>query len=331
MDVYRNQTRPSKSIIKLSTYLCMFPQLIAGPIVRYCEIETLLDEKSALSWNKVIVGLERFVIGLGKKVLLANNLGVIYAAIQTNTVRSVGTAWLGIIAYTLQIYYDFSGYSDMAIGMGKMFGFRFPENFDYPYEAVSISSFWRKWHMTLSGWFREYVYIPLGGNRRGRIIQIRNIIIVWGLTGLWHGAGWNYILWGLYFGFLLIIEKNILEKIHYQSLPQLVRWSLTMLAVILGWVFFTNVELDKAVEYIKSMFGLSAEVLVDDYFRFHARENAILLVISVMGCFRKTRKWINGVTRKRPVVAYASMTLIYIACTATLVYSTYNPFLYFKF
>lgn len=185
--------------------------------------------------------------------------------------------------------------------------------------------------MTLSGWFREYVYIPLGGNRRGRIIQIRNIIIVWGLTGLWHGAGWNYILWGLYFGFLLIIEKNILEKIHYQSLPQLVRWSLTMLAVILGWVFFTNVELDKAVEYIKSMFGLSAEVLVDDYFRFHARENAILLVISVMGCFRKTRKWINGVTRKRPVVAYASMTLIYIACTATLVYSTYNPFLYFKF
>ncbi len=331
VDVYRNQTRPSKSIIKLSTYLCMFPQLIAGPIVRYCEIETLLDEKSALSWNKVIVGLERFVIGLGKKVLLANNLGVIYAAIQTNTVRSVGTAWLGIIAYTLQIYYDFSGYSDMAIGMGKMFGFRFPENFDYPYEAVSISSFWRKWHMTLSGWFREYVYIPLGGNRRGRIIQIRNIIIVWGLTGLWHGAGWNYILWGLYFGFLLIIEKNILEKIHYQSLPQLVRWSLTMLAVILGWVFFTNVELDKAVEYIKSMFGLSAEVLVDDYFRFHARENAILLVISVMGCFRKTRKWINGVTRKRPVVAYASMTLIYIACTATLVYSTYNPFLYFKF
>ena len=290
VDVYRNQTRPSKSIIKLSTYLCMFPQLIAGPIVRYCEIETLLDEKSALSWNKVIVGLERFVIGLGKKVLLANNLGVIYAAIQTNTVRSV-----------------------------------------YPYEAVSISSFWRKWHMTLSGWFREYVYIPLGGNRRGRIIQIRNIIIVWGLTGLWHGAGWNYILWGLYFGFLLIIEKNILEKIHYQSLPQLVRWSLTMLAVILGWVFFTNVELDKAVEYIKSMFGLSAEVLVDDYFRFHARDNAILLVISVMGCFRKTRKWINGVTRKRPVVAYASMTLIYIACTATLVYSTYNPFLYFKF
>jgi alginate O-acetyltransferase complex protein AlgI len=238
IDVYLNKVRVQRSIISFGTYITMFPQLIAGPIVKYGDIEDQLDGRKE-SIGLFGEGVEIFIRGLGKKVLLANSIGMLWSTVKATPFHelTVLAAWLGIIAFTFQIYFDFSGYSDMAIGLGKMFGFDLMKNFDYPYISKSVTEFWRRWHISLSSWFREYVYIPLGGNRRGSINQYRNIIIVWFLTGLWHGANWNFILWGLYFGLFLILEKLFLLK-WFKNKPGIMQHAYTLLVVIIGWVLF---------------------------------------------------------------------------------------------
>ena len=238
IDVYRGETPAQHNIISFGMYVCLFPQLIAGPIVRYKEVQKEVDGRKT-TISGAVHGLQRFLTGLAKKVLLANQIGALWDYIKGlgNADMSTALAWLGAIAFTFQIYFDFSGYSDMAIGLGEMFGFHFPENFDHPYESKSITEFWRRWHITLSTWFREYLYIPLGGNRKGAARQIINLFIVWFLTGLWHGAGWNFILWGLYYFVLLVLEKLVLRRV-LARLPAIIQHLYTLFFVVVGWVIF---------------------------------------------------------------------------------------------
>lgn len=238
IDVYRGNIKAQHSLISFGMYVCMFPQLIAGPIVRYSDVAQEVDERKT-SFSLCASGMQRFLLGLGKKVLLANQIGALWDEISSLNASdlSMSLAWLGAFAFTFQIYFDFSGYSDMAIGLGEMFGFHFPENFRYPYESKSITEFWRRWHITLSSWFREYLYIPLGGSRRGTIRQILNLFAVWSLTGLWHGAGWNFILWGLYYFTLLVIEKLFLHKL-LNHLPSVLQHIYALFWIVIGWVIF---------------------------------------------------------------------------------------------
>ena len=258
IDLYTGKIRVQKNLVSFALYISLFPQLIAGPIVKYKEIEEqLVGRKESLV--KYSRGMARFVVGLAKKLLLANTLGAVYSGIQAMDVGSLSalTAWTGIACYTLQIYFDFSGYSDMAIGLGSMFGFRFNENFNYPYIATSITDFWRRWHISLSSWFRDYVYIPLGGNRRKTPRVIFNLMVVWLLTGLWHGAAWNFVLWGMFYGVLLIFEKYVLGDL-LPRIPTPVRWLTTMVLVMCGWVLFSAPDLTGALLYFKAMFGGAA-------------------------------------------------------------------------
>ena len=329
IDVYRGKVQPQINIIYFAAYITMFPQLIAGPIVTYSEIEYQLGRQK-LNFVKAGAGVERLIFGLAKKVLLANNLGLLYTAIQSADERSVLTAWLGAIAYTLQIYFDFSGYSDMAIGLGKMLGFDFPENFDHPYLAASITEFWRKWHMTLSGWFRDYVYIPLGGNRVRAGRHILNIMIVWMLTGLWHGAGWNFVLWGVYYGILLIIEKYILIPLC-KGLPSLVKHIYTMLLVTLGWVMFSNTDFTQMAAYFGNLFGAASNGLADSAFLYYLKSNLILLILSVLCCGSAVKKLMSRIKRRSSAAAVIISIVLLLASVAYLVYGSYNPFLYFRF
>ncbi|RDC49392.1 MBOAT family protein, partial [Acinetobacter sp. RIT592] len=263
IDVYLDKVKVQKSLISFGLYVTMFPQLVAGPIVRYTDIDYQLKHRTH-SMNKFGEGVDRFIQGLSKKVLLANNIGIIFTSIQQYDASeiSVLTAWLAIAAYTLQLYFDFSGYSDMAIGLGKMLGFDFIENFNYPYISKSVTEFWRRWHISLGSWFREYVYIPLGGNRCSTIFQLRNLCIVWFLTGLWHGADWNFILWGLYYGLILIIEKFLLKDI-LERMPSVIQHIYTMVLVMIGWTFFGIESIQKSLEYIKVMFFLNGNKIID--------------------------------------------------------------------
>lgn len=335
IDVYRGDTKVQKNILDFGTYVTLFPQLIAGPIVRY---RTVAEEMQGRVENRADFarGISRFIFGLGKKVLLANNAGLLWDSVNALTASemSVGSFWLGILAYTFQIYFDFSGYSDMAIGMGLMFGFHFDENFNYPYMAKSITEFWRRWHISLSTWFKEYVYIPLGGNRAGLAKQIRNIVIVWMLTGFWHGASWNFVAWGLYYGVILIFEKVFLLKI-IEKMPKVVRHLYTMFLVIIGWVLFSFDSFKKGAEFIAGMFGLGGYSVINKEFIYLLLNNLVLLIILVVASTDVPKRWIEKLAAKdKPVFKVAGIIILEVIlgiCVAYLVASTYNPFLYFRF
>ena len=331
IDVYRGDARSQRSFIRYGTYVALFPQLIAGPIVRYKDIAEQLDSRKETK-AKFASGVCRFCVGLSKKVLLANNIGAlwdVYKAMDPASL-SAADAWLGALAFTFQIYFDFSGYSDMAIGLGRMLGFDFVENFNYPYISRSVTEFWRRWHISLSTWFRDYVYIPLGGNRRGKGRQILNLLIVWTLTGIWHGASWNFLLWGLYYALLLILEKVFLyEKL--EKAPGWVGHVYALILVIVGWVLFSIEDLTGCVLYLRSMFFGGAGLCSRTFF-YYLRSFAPGIAVMILGSTPLAKKLYarlpQGVSRiLSPVLVLASLLL----CTAYLVDSTYNPFLYFRF
>ena len=327
IDVYRGESKAEKNFASYATYLCLFPQLIAGPIVRYSDVARELRERS-VDTAQFSRGVIRFLVGLGKKVLLANSIGVL--AELTVPDGSVLFSWLRAIAYTFQIYFDFSGYSDMAIGMGAMMGFQFPENFNYPYLSRSVTEFWRRWHISLGSWFRDYVYIPLGGSRTSTIKWVRNVLIVWMLTGIWHGASWNFLLWGLYYGLLLLVEKFFLGKyLKGKVLPRIY----VMLLTILGFVLFHSATASEALLEIGRMFGLGGLPVVNATALYYLKSYAVLLVLCALGS-TPLPKYLAGKIQahKAIVVLQPAMVLaVLLLVTACLVDGSFNPFLYFRF
>ena len=337
IDVYRKEVKPQENVLYFALYISMFPQLIAGPIVRYIDIEEQLKERSINS-TKFGEGAMYFIRGLAKKVVLANTFGSIYeqvAAMQMGSFSTL-TAWVGAIAYAFQIYFDFGGYSDMAIGLGKMFGFEFLPNFNYPYIAKSITDFWRRWHISLSTWFREYVYIPLGGNRCTPSRHILNLLIVWMLTGLWHGAQWNFMFWGLYYGVILILEKYLWGS-KIEKLPAAVQHIYAFVLVLFGWVFFFSPTLGYAGQYLKVMFGIGAKGIFDKQGFFMIFTNWLLIVIAILASAPRGYKLLKKITgcwqseEVRAIVTCAVYIAMFLLCIAFLVTETYNPFLYFRF
>ena len=335
IDVYKGVVPVQKNFVSFGAYVTMFPQLIAGPIVRYTDVDAQLSKRTH-SLYKFGQGVSWFLRGLGKKVLLANNIGMTYDAIAAilPAERSVLTAWIGCIAYAMQIYFDFGGYSDMAIGLGKMFGFEFIKNFDYPYISKSVTEFWRRWHISLGTWFREYVYIPLGGNRVSKAKHIRNILIVWMLTGFWHGAAWNFMLWGLYYGLLLLAEKLFLAP-KLEKLPAKAQQAYCFILVLFGWVLFFSPTLKDAFVYIGNMFGIGGSGFIDSTGLYYLAQNLILLVIcalcSTPWLWKKFRRFTLQKGKYPSVAAAVIYTAIFIFSIAYLVNATYNPFLYFRF
>lgn len=335
IDVYRGNVKVQTNLPNFALYVTMFPQLIAGPIVQYADVDEQLASRE-VSWTKFGEGSMYFIRGLAKKVLLANTSGMIFTEVSGLAKGNIAvmTAWLGAFAYMFQIYFDFSGYSDMAIGLGKMFGFEFNMNFNYPYVSKSITEFWRRWHISLSSWFRDYVYIPLGGNRVSKIKHIRNLLIVWFLTGLWHGAAWNFVAWGLYYGVILIIEKYLLSPV-LDRLPDVVRHIYSIVLVVIGWVLFFSSSFGQAADYIRVMFGAGAHGFADRESMYLLTSNLILWLILIFGStplvhFRyehmlRTKKWNTTIINSVVYVA------LFIVCIAYLVTETYNPFLYFRF
>ena len=332
IDVYRGQAAAQKNLIDLACYVTFFPQLIAGPIVRYTDIARQLRCRD-YSLAQFREGTRRFLIGLGKKVLLANLLGEICAAWRQTTDASVLFAWLYAVSFTLHIYFDFSGYSDMAIGLGRLFGFRFPENFQYPYISRSITEFWRRWHISLGTWFRDYVYIPLGGNRKGKPRQFLNIFIVWMLTGFWHGAAWNFLFWGLWFAVLLIIEKTFLLR-HLEKSRVLGRFYV-LLAVIFSFVLFDASGLSAALVCITQLLGLGGLPLSSPQAAYLLGSNALLLTAAMVGATPAPKIAAQVIARRWPRAASllesVMLVLLLLLCTAFLVDGSYNPFLYFRF
>lgn len=325
VDVYRGEVRAQRNPIDLACYVTFFPQLIAGPIVRYKDIAAQLRDRPQ-NLDNLRLGTGRFLVGLGKKVLLANLLGEVCAAWRVTEDPSVLFSWLYALSYTLHIYFDFSGYSDMAIGLGKLFGFSFPENFNYPYISRSITEFWRRWHMSLGTWFRDYVYIPLGGNRKGKGRQFLNILIVWMLTGFWHGAAWNFLLWGLYFALLLMAEKA--------GLP--VRGRVyTLAAVVLGFVLFDASSLSSALACVKGLFGLGGLPPVSTQGLYLLKSNLVLLAVAILGATPAPKRLWEQLEAKAPRLSAAlaplGMAALLLVSTACLVDGSYNPFLYFRF
>lgn len=333
IDVYRNDVRVQKNLIDFGMYITMFPQLIAGPIVRYADVQDQLAERSVTTAD-FSEGVMRFVVGLGKKVLLANQMGAVWSEIYAlGGDVSALMAWTGAIAYTFQIYFDFSGYSDMAIGLGRMFGFKFPENFRYPYQSVSITDFWRRWHITLSTWFKEYLYIPLGGNRCGLARQALNLLIVWSLTGFWHGAGWNFVMWGLYYFVILFIEKLFLLK-ALDKLPKLFRHVYALLLIVIGWVIFASDDVGVLLPYLGSMFGANGAVGGMDVYTLFTK--AVLLIICCVASTELPKKLFLSATgamnEKAAFTIKSVMTIALLALSMILLIGdSYNPFLYFRF
>lgn len=342
IDVYRKKVPAQKNIITFGTYVAMFPQLIAGPIVQYRDVQKKLEERR-ITAEGMALGLRRFVLGLGKKVLLANQAGALYAQISGwgQERLTVLAAWTGIICFAFQIYYDFSGYSDMAVGLGKMMGFDFPENFNYPYTACSVTDFWRRWHISLSGWFREYVYIPLGGNRKGLRRQIFNILVVWILTGIWHGASWNFLFWGLWFGIFLILEKSWLLKLLSDK-PVLVQRIYTLLVVVGGWVLFSCTKSSDLILWIRALMGMGSVKAYDRGILYELSSNAALFILLAAGSTpvparigRKLAGIRPELTAARHTGRIAAETVwllgVFLLSVAFLVDASYNPFLYFRF
>ena len=330
-DVYKGKVTPQYNLLKFSLYLSFFPQLIAGPIVKYRDVELQIDNRDT-DPVKFGEGASRFILGLGKKVILANTFGSLYTEISAlpHGQSSVVLYWIGIAAYTLQIYFDFSGYSDMAIGLGRMFGFVFDENFNYPYIASTITEFWRRWHMSLSTWFREYVYIPLGGNRVKVYRHILNLLIVWSLTGLWHGASWNFVLWGAYFGVLLIFEKYVYGK-YLEKIPTWCRHVYAIVVVMISWVFFSITDISKALSYLAIMFGLGKVPFINITALYYIRTNFIILVIGAVCATPYPIERFRKFCSQKSAAGTALVFAVLIASVACLVYGSYNPFLYFRF
>lgn len=330
VDVYRGEAQVQKNPIDLACYVTMFPQLIAGPIVRYTDVAEQLKQRGRGDFQK---GVSRFLVGLGKKILFANLLGEVCAAWRGTQDGSVLFSWLYAVSYTLHIYFDFSGYSDMAIGLGALLGFRFPENFNYPYIAASVTEFWRRWHMTLSRWFRDYVYIPLGGNRKGMGKQLRNILIVWLLTGFWHGAAWNFLCWGLYFAALLILEKLVL--LRFLEKHRIFGHVYLLSAVVFGFVLFDASTLSGAWECIRGMLGLGGLNAVSAEGLYQLRSNALLLILAALGATPLPKRIAKALEARCPKAAAllhpAALCALLLICTAYLVDGSYNPFLYFRF
>ena len=335
IDVYTKKTKVQKNLINFAAYITMFPQLIAGPIVKYNDIESQLKNRNE-NLTQFSSGVHRFIIGLGKKVLLANSIGAIWSEIKVIPLNEISilTSWIGIIAFALQIYFDFSGYSDMAIGLAKMFGFEFLENFNYPYISKSVTEFWRRWHISVGTWFREYLYIPLGGNKKGNLIQIRNLFVVWFTTGLWHGASFNFIAWGIYFGVILFIEKIIFKNI-LNKLPSFLCHIYTLILVLIGWVIFDMNTLSSAMEYISIMFGLSNNLVVDKLSLFILSNNIVILLIGIIcsttllpNVFKKLR---CSLKKSNIFIIISMYLIIFILSIFYLVGESFNPFLYFRF
>lgn len=328
IDVYRGDAEVQKNFVSFGTFVALFPQLIAGPIVRYKDIADQLDFR-ANSTDQFASGIQMFIIGLGKKVLLANNIGRLWDIMNSSSELTVVGAWLGIIAFTLQIYFDFSGYSDMAIGLGRMFGFEFLKNFDYPYISRSATEFWRRWHMSLGTWFRDYVYIPLGGNRRGLLRQFFNIFVVWVLTGIWHGASWNFLLWGLYYAILLMLEKAFLLR-WLEKTPRVISHIYTMLIVMIGWVFFAIESLPSCINYLSAMFGGVKFVSSDTI--YYLKSYLPTLIVLIAAATPLGKKIFCKIPDKIKYISTPVLELfVLVLSTAYLVASTYNPFLYFRF
>lgn len=336
MDVYRKNAKPQKNIIYFALYICMFPQLIAGPIVRYADIEEQLQSRR-INVRKLGQGSIWFITGLAKKVIIANSTGAVFDQVASMPSGSLSmlTAWIGVFSYAFQIYFDFSGYSDMAVGLGKMFGFEFKKNFDYPYISKSVTEFWRRWHISLSTWFREYVYIPLGGNRCSVSRNIFNLMVVWTLTGMWHGAAWNFIAWGVYYGVILVMEKYI-WGVSVEALPDVVQHIYTGIIVLVGWVFFFSPSLGYALRYLWSMVGGGAGI-VDGEGVFLLYTHWLLYLIAVIGSTVFGIRLINGVirtfrgTKGRTIAAAVIYIGMFFISVAFLVTDTFNPFLYFRF
>ncbi|KEZ90547.1 alginate regulatory protein [Lacrimispora celerecrescens] len=335
IDVYRKSTKAQKNLLSLATYVAFFPQLIAGPIVRYTDIAKALDSREH-SLMKIRIGIRRFLFGISKKVLIANSLGELCNIFADSQERNVLFYWLYAVAFTLQIYFDFSGYSDMAIGLGKVFGFDFQENFNYPFISQSITEFWRRWHMSLGTWFRDYLYIPLGGNRVGRMRWLFNIFLVWMLTGLWHGAAWNFVIWGMLFAVLLMIEKLWLGS-FLKKMPKSISHLYVMLLVIISFVIFDAPDLSTSAERIRSMFGMSGLPFTGVQSVYYLRSYLIIFVIAIIGStdlpkriigrIRKTPFGSLALTGAEPVVCVVLLLLT----TAYLIDASFNPFLYFRF
>jgi len=329
-DVYNKKHKPAKNILYFMTYVCLFPQLVAGPIVRYIDVENDMDKRTH-SFDKFANGIKRFVIGLSKKVLLANVLGELAKDLITETVVA---AWIKPIAYTLQIYFDFSGYSDMAIGLGLMFGFKFLENFNYPLIASSITDFWRRWHMSLSSWFRDYVYIPLGGNRVSKLKWIRNLFIVWGLTGFWHGASWNFIIWGLYFGIILVIEKLFIGK--YLEKTKVLKYIYSSLIIVISFIIFNSMTVSEILRSVGNMFNLTNIEFINNETIYYLKSYLVLLIVSLIAATPLVKNLIIKLkeTKLNKIINILE-PLTYIALlvlsTAFLIDASFNPFLYFRF
>ena len=334
IDLYRGDTKVQKSPINFMAYVSMFPQLIAGPIVRYSDVAEELDKRT-ISFENIAYGINRFVIGLGKKVLIANVLGEFCNIVKTTTEQSVVFMWAYAIAYALHIYFDFSGYSDMGIGIGRALGFHFPENFNYPYISKSITEFWRRWHMTLGTWFKDYVFIPLGGNRVSKIKWLRNIMIVWSLTGLWHGASWNFVIWGLMFGVLLVIEKFFLYK-WLEKIPQLFSRLYVLIIVLISWIIFDAMSMSEITSRLAIMFGFGNVPLINAEAIYYIKSYLGIFIIGLIGATPvikilveklKNTKLSNVLNILEPVMHVALLILV----TAYLVDGSFNPFLYFRF
>ncbi|MFR2270664.1 MAG: MBOAT family O-acyltransferase [Clostridium sp.] len=335
VDVYKKDAKVCRSFVDFATYVCLFPQLIAGPIVRYTTIEDELKNRTH-SFDKFAYGVNRFVVGLAKKVILANNLGMLVDIMTKSNEKSVLSYWMVAIFFSLQIYYDFSGYSDMAIGLGRMFGFDFLENFNYPFISKSIKEFWRRWHISLSSFFRDYVYIPLGGNRVSRGRWIFNLLIVWSLTGLWHGDSWNFILWGLYFALLLIIENLFLQNI-LSKLPALIQHIYAKFFIIISFVIFNNENIKDLWSSLYNMFNFRGLDLYNDFSTYYLKSYTVLLIVSVIGAtpilkniIQKVNKNVTGQKVVSTINPILNIVLL-VVVTAYLIDGSFNPFLYFRF
>ena len=331
IDVYRGQAKVQKNILKLAMYVSLFPQLIAGPIVRYTTVEEQIESRSH-TFEKFALGVKKFIIGLGKRVLIANVLGELTAVFLASKEMSVLYYWLYGIAAMLQIYFDFSGYSDMAIGLGKMFGFDFLENFNYPYIATSITDFWRRWHISLSSWFRDYIYIPLGGNRVSKLKGFRNILIVWMLTGLWHGAAWNFILWGLFFGILLIIEKLFLED-FLKKLPKVLSRIYVLVTVMISFIIFNGESFSQIGQNIGGLIGIGDVPLVSRESIYYLKSYLVVILVGIVGSTPILKNIVNNIKTKKIInfVEPIFLLAILLICTSYIVDGSFNPFLYFRF
>ena len=329
IDVYRGNVPAQRNPVSFGAYVALFPQLIAGPIVRYVDVARELNERQH-SWEDFCLGLRRFLVGLGKKILIADNFALLMKLFRESEGKSVLFYWLYAVAFMLNIYFDFSGYSDMAIGLGRIFGFRFIENFNYPYLSKSVTEFWRRWHMSLGSWFRDYIYIPMGGNRVSKARWVFNILTVWMLTGLWHGAAWNFVLWGLLFGILLMIEKWVPAL---QKLPTLLRHGYVLLIVCLSFVLFNAESLSQALSDMGGMFGFAGVPLVNAESLYYLRSYAPLFLMGILGATPIVRDTARRIGEKPygVVLEVAMMAMLLIVCSAYLVDGSFSPFLYFRF